>query len=792
MLKEMVRLGEPDHPEGLVLDDRRLAGNHRAGVRHRGLDSRRRHVRIGLADGRGEGNADRLATLRVGAHHDGAVDDAGLVGRLAREREHVVLAVLALDRVGHELHVLTALNLDRGDVERAARAAVDADLGAERRAHAGDAEHRLRRGRLHVADHIGADEVRGNLELRIVAVERDLAVQAADRRALAHVELNLVLGHLLAVFLDLRRLAQLDLHELAVGLGGRDAEIRAPGLDRHLRRLAGLVVNLGQVHLRGLDRNERLDVGRQRHRLLGKHALRIDHRHRQHLRLRTVAALRIEGGRDLALLVRAVRVLVFSGYSQYDILQKFLFKQSDNIKHVLNLQLSNSSDIPRYDRLTDPDGEGLRNAEWYYGPQLRTLASYELHMDDMNGFFNSYSAGINYQYIEESRNQRRFERTGLQQRTEKVGVFGFGFDARKTTERHDLRIGLEGYFNSLTSTAEETDIETGEVSPLDTRYPDGDNTMNNIGLYATDTWKINDQWVLNGGLRLESIMLHSTFVSKEFFDFPFDEIKQSHLPLSGSLGVIWNGTSDWRIALIGSTGFHAPDVDDLAKVFESAPGSVIVPNPDLEPEKTYNADLNISKIFSDKVKVEVVGFGTLFRDAIVTDEFTYNGEDSIVYDGELSQVLANQNKRKAFLYGVNANIFADITDEFSLVSTITFTKGEIVEDSANSPLDHIPPVIGKTSIVYHHKGFRGELFANYNGWKHIDDYNGGGEDNEQYATPEGMPAWWTLNLRLQYQINKNLLVQAACENILDANYRVFASGISAPGRNFIVTLRGSF
>lgn len=67
-----------------------------------------------------------------------------------------------------------------------------------------------------------------------------------------------------------------------------------------------------------------------------------------------------------------------------------------------------------------------------------------------------------------------------------------------------------------------------------------------------------------------------------------------------------------------------------------------------------------------------------------------------------------------------------------------------------------------------------------------------GEDNEQYATPEGMPAWWTLNLRLQYQLNKNLLIQGACENILDANYRVFASGISAPGRNFIVAVRANF
>lgn len=484
---------------------------------------------------------------------------------------------------------------------------------------------------------------------------------------------------------------------------------------------------------------------------------------------------------------------VQSGYSQYDILQKFLFRQNDHVNHLLNLQLSNSSDVPRYDRLTDPDAATvLRNAQWYYGPQFRTLASYELNIENVSGFFTDYRAGLSYQKIEESRPQRRFNRTGLQSRTENVNVIGFDLEARKKSEKNDLRVGFDGQFNSLKSTAEELNLETGQTASLDTRYPDGDNTMNYLGLYATDAYHINDQWVLNAGLRLEYIMLHSTFVSKEFFDFPFSEVDQSNLPLSGSLGIIWNGTSDWRVALMTSTGFRAPNVDDLAKVFESAPGTLIVPNPDLKPEKTYNVDLNISKRFNDKVKVEAIGYYTLFRDAIVSDAFIFNGDDSIFYNGETSAVFANQNKGKAFLYGACGNLFVDFNDHLSVTSTISYTYGRIVADTGNAPLDHIPPLMGKTSVIYRIAGFRGELFAMYNGWKHIEDYYSNGEDNEIYATPEGMPSWWTLNLRLQYRFNKFLTAQVACENILDANYRVFASGISAPGRNFIVGVRGSF
>jgi hemoglobin/transferrin/lactoferrin receptor protein len=80
----------------------------------------------------------------------------------------------------------------------------------------------------------------------------------------------------------------------------------------------------------------------------------------------------------------------------------------------------------------------------------------------------------------------------------------------------------------------------------------------------------------------------------------------------------------------------------------------------------------------------------------------------------------------------------------------------------------------------------------YNGWKRVKDYNQVGEDNLPYATPQGTPAWYTLNVRMAYQLNKMLQAQLALENILDRNYRVFASGISAPGRNLIITLRASF
>jgi hemoglobin/transferrin/lactoferrin receptor protein len=250
--------------------------------------------------------------------------------------------------------------------------------------------------------------------------------------------------------------------------------------------------------------------------------------------------------------------------------------------------------------------------------------------------------------------------------------------------------------------------------------------------------------------------------------------------------------NEWRFAAVASSGFRAPNVDDLAKVFESVAGQLVVPNPNLKPEYTYNAELSIGKTIAQSVRVEGTGFYTWYRDAITTQPFLFQGQSELAYNGQLSRVVASVNANKAYVYGFTGSVNADITQAFQLTSTLTYTRGRIKADPVNTPLDHIPPVFGKTSLFLTLPKFRSEFFVQYNGWKRLEDYNPVGEDNLQYATPQGVPSWYTLNLRTAYQFHPRLQFQAALENILDQFYRVYASGVSAPGRNLVLTLRGNF
>jgi hemoglobin/transferrin/lactoferrin receptor protein len=107
-------------------------------------------------------------------------------------------------------------------------------------------------------------------------------------------------------------------------------------------------------------------------------------------------------------------------------------------------------------------------------------------------------------------------------------------------------------------------------------------------------------------------------------------------------------------------------------------------------------------------------------------------------------------------------------------------------------LDHVPPLYGRLALNHKRDKWQAEAYALFNGWKKIKDYSPSGEDNPQYATADGMPSWVTANAKLTAVLGKHLQAQLAIENILDRNYRYFASGISAPGRNFVISLKASF
>ena len=481
----------------------------------------------------------------------------------------------------------------------------------------------------------------------------------------------------------------------------------------------------------------------------------------------------------------------FTGYKQYDFMEKILYQPNNVTKHNLNLQYSFTTDIPRYDRLTDVDAAGnLKTAVWNYGPQKRLLAAYKFSKE--KAILNSdMNLGISFQNIEESRITRNFGSAKLNSRIEKVAVFGFTSDFKSKIGNGDLLYGADVYYDDLKSTANQKNIITGVEVPLETRYPDGKNNSLKAEAFVSYSNDINKFTSYNASFRGGYSTLKSE-IKTNFLNLPYNSVEQKNLTYSGAVGIVRNASKNIKVAFNLASAYRAPNVDDLSKIFESSVGTLIVPNKNLKPEKSVTADLSFTFWNGNRFQFENIFFVTKIYDPILIDKFTFNGQSSVVYEGSNSQILASQNQGTGEIFGYFACVKGYITKSVLFYGTFNFTDGKGRSDSGSFPLDHIAPIYGKTGLKFEGKKVNVDLYMLYNGKKSLSRYSPGGEDNLQYAPANGMPAWKTYNFKTSFSILKELIIFTGLENILDTQYRTFASGINAGGRNFYLGSKYNF
>ncbi len=498
-----------------------------------------------------------------------------------------------------------------------------------------------------------------------------------------------------------------------------------------------------------------------------------------------------ENGEDVQLENSDPSIQKNTGYEQIDFLQKFLIKANEDVDLSANFQYSTSTEVPRFDKFNDRTNDLPRWAEWYYGPQKRLLASLKADINSQSSAFDKVSIIGAYQNLNEDRIKRRFGKSERTTQKEDVDVFSLNSDFRKSIdEKQTLNYGLELTHNDVESSANTQDIDSGESFDAITRYPNGGSKMTTAAAYLAYSRPLGKKVKFNIGARYSYTSLSAEFIANDFYELPFEDIDFNSSAFTGTMGAVYNVDSTWQIKAVVSSGFRSPNVDDFGKVREKN-GFVTVPNDQLESELAYTGELTSSKtLFSNHFKISLTGFYTLLNNAIVSKDWQLAGEDSLLIEGEMAKIVTNLNTSKAVIYGYHAGISAEFLKHFTFKATYNYTFGQDL--TADEALGHIPPVFGLLELEYHTQKFRAEINTMFNDVKPLERYASNSTDNLSEALEDGTPAWWTLNLNTSYIISDSIEAQFAVENILDKHYKAFASGISAPGRNFILSLRASF
>lgn len=500
-------------------------------------------------------------------------------------------------------------------------------------------------------------------------------------------------------------------------------------------------------------------------------------------------------GEDRIVRNKDSKVQIPTGYDQINLLQKVAFMPNETWDFSLGLIYSETSNYSRYDRLVQKRDGNLRYGEWYYGPQKWFSGNFSINKTGNGKIYDKLQFTAAYQNFEESRFDRKFDDETLYINTEKVDAYSANLDFEKNFDVNKFFYGVEYVLDEVNSTGKTRNILTNAGGGNPSRYPDG-STWQSLAAYSTYNWKLNEDLNIQSGLRYNHIIIKADFPAS-VYDFPFDNANINTGALTGSAGLSWrqNVNTEWKLNF--STGFRAPNIDDIGKIFDSEPGAVVIPNPHLKPEYAYNGELGVKwKVFKI-ITLDFAGFYTYLDDALVRRDFDLEGRTTIEYQGEPSRVQAMQNAANAYVYGLEGGLEARLANNLKLRSQITITKGkEEQEDGNKAPLRHAAPLYGNTHLVWNKNKLKLDLFSEYNGKLDFDELAPSEQDKAYlYAIySNGNPYfanWYTLNITVNYRFSEHWSTTASVENITDQRYRTYSSGISSAGINFIAAIKYS-
>ena len=95
-----------------------------------------------------------------------------------------------------------------------------------------------------------------------------------------------------------------------------------------------------------------------------------------------------------------------------------------------------------------------------------------------------------------------------------------------------------------------------------------------------------------------------------------------------------------------------------------------MPNDKLKPETIRSIEGTLERRFNGKTQLALNGYYSQYLNAITTGATTYNGADSVMYDGSMSAVYTSINATEAYIYGGSLALNSQVNDHFGIQTTV--------------------------------------------------------------------------------------------------------------------------
>ena len=462
-----------------------------------------------------------------------------------------------------------------------------------------------------------------------------------------------------------------------------------------------------------------------------------------------------------------------SGYESRAVRWALAGRPDDDRSWLFDVHYLEQPETPRVDELVPGFGQAEpTSSEFFFKPNRRVFVRGRYgHADGALGI--DWNVDLAWQRIDDDRVSRDFEATDRRYETNRSDLYGLVVSGSRVSESGSWIVGAEAYLDEVSSRRSEESLVDGQVTELTPRFPDG-SEIERLALFGNTERYVSARTRLSGGLRIshEDVSLPRTPASVAASVTVTDT--------SGDIGWLFNATDAWQLVANAGFGFRAPNVFDLGTLGNRPGNRFNIPNPDLDSERVVQLDAGF-RYTVDRARIELMIYTLDYNDritSVLTGDVTPEGRD----------VVQSVNAADSTIRGFEAGASLDVSDSISVDAVLNYTWGEQrVSGESAEPGDRIPPLSGRLNVSYDAGGnVRIDAWLRFAGEQ---DRLSARDVSDVRIDPNGTSGWGIAGIRGSWDFRGGWDFALGIDNVFDKRYRVHGSGLDAPGRNLMISVR---
>jgi outer membrane receptor protein involved in Fe transport len=355
-----------------------------------------------------------------------------------------------------------------------------------------------------------------------------------------------------------------------------------------------------------------------------------------------------------------------------------------------------------------------------------------------------------------------------------------------------LDVGVQATLERIGSGTEDRNTESRMVSRERGRYLDG-SRYDSAALFALYTQPLGSRFLVQAGARATWVGA-SAGIDPLFDAQAQQQLDRSFFGESLSLGTRFEITPQLAWLLNVLSGFRAPNLEDF-QTFGGGARGFSIPNPILHPERSWTAETGL-KWGSRELQASVFTYATLLTDLIVRVPSTFQGMSEV--DDE--PVLRRENASHGYLIGAEAELLAQLGQGWFSALRASGVWGETIRPSdagvsLREPATKVPGPLAALRVGFS-SGEQGMFFAHADLQAQLPQSRLSESDRLDVRLCENGPercdkvnGYVDLSLRAGLRLLTRVTLTLSLDNVFNAAYKTYASGVYAPGRNFILGIR---